>query len=286
MPDWQEAYPAVYNRLAEQYRSLPEDQVESLLESMFGEGFGLAAAEGFFDDVGRTLSGAARAAAPVLQRALPGVMSGAMSGAALGPWGMLGGALLGGVGSALGGGGGAAAPHPGAPAPAAGAPALGGGALGGGPTGALGQLLGALGSPTVQQALGSMFLGSAGARTVPTPGGNQLPVAAITNLLGMLSNRASAEWEAIMPSEDAESVGEGLDLASPEVRSAWVFEQLAPVEGLDEAAESADGESVDEAWVDELYDELEAELLAGTEAYDEAYDESAGDEAWRLGAHG
>src|SRR4051794_1461495 len=210
MPDWQEAYPGVYSRLAPQYRALPEDQVESLLEGMFGEGFGLAAAEGFFDDIGRTLSGAARSAAPVLQRALPGVVSGAMSGAALGPWGMLGGALLGGVGSALGGGGGAA-PHPGAPAPAAGAPGPAAGApgLGGGPTGAVAQLLGALGSPTVQQALGSMFLGQAGARTVPTPGGNQLPVAAITNLLGMLSNRASAEWEAIMPSEDAESVGEG-----------------------------------------------------------------------------
>src|SRR4051794_7687854 len=251
MPDWQEAYPAVYSRLAPQYRALPEDQVESLLEGMFGEGFGLAAAEGFFDDVGRTLSGAARAAAPVLQRALPGVVSGAMSGAALGPWGMLGGALLGGVGSALGGGGAPAGRPPG-PAPAPGAPAMGGA----GPTGAIAQLLGALGSPTVQQALGSMFLGRAGSPTVPTPGGSQLPVAAITNLLGMLASRASAEWEAVVPSEDAEGVVEGLDLASPEVRSAWVFEQLAPIEGLGEAAESAD-ESVDEAWIDELYDELE-----------------------------
>ena len=51
-----------------------------------------------------------------------------------------------------------------------------------------------LGSPTVQTALGSMLMGPAGARTVATPGGSQVPVGAVTNLLGMLAGRASARY--------------------------------------------------------------------------------------------
>src|SRR5256885_9700800 len=52
MPDWQESYPAVYSRIAPEDRALPQHQVESLLEGMFREGLGLAAAEGLFDDIG------------------------------------------------------------------------------------------------------------------------------------------------------------------------------------------------------------------------------------------
>ena len=51
------------------------------------------------------------------------------------------------------------------------------------PSASVSQLLGALGSPAVQQALSSMMLGSAGSRSVSPPGGSPIPVAAITNLL-------------------------------------------------------------------------------------------------------
>jgi len=298
MPDWQEAHPAVYRALAPEYRDLPEDQVEALVQGVFGENVSLADAEGLFQDLGRTLSGAAQAAAPVLQRALPGVVSGAMTGAALGPWGMLGGALLGGVGSALGGGA-ATAPRPpaGAPIPRPGlppglpAPIPGGGppATGAGPTAAIAQLLGGLGSPTVQQALAAMLMGPAGARTVPIAGGNQVPVAAITNLLSMLASRASAEWEEAVPSVEGEGFGEGVDYA-PEARSAWLYEQLLPLDDVeardDESSRESGGEESDggEAWLDELYDELEAGLMAENEP--ESVDESADPEAWRVNAYG
>ncbi|MGE5527408.1 MAG: hypothetical protein ACM3Q9_01950 [Methanosarcina sp.] len=258
MGEWQEAYPAVHRALAPQYRSLPREQVEGILAGTFGEGFGLDEAEGFFDDIGRTLGNVARSAAPVLQRALPGIVSGAAGGAALGPFGALGGALLGGLGGALGGGG-AAAPRPPAGRPAAPAPA--GGA---GPSGAISQLLAVLGSPTTQQALSSMMLGRAGSPTVGTPTGSQLPVAAITNLLGMLAGRASAEWEALVPSVEAEGAGEAFASAAPEARAEWVLSQLAPIEAEPEdAGEASGGEASEEAWIDELYDELEAELIEG-----------------------
>jgi hypothetical protein len=269
---WQETYPALHRALAPEYRDLGPEQVEAIVHGTFGEDVTLADAEGFFDDVGRALSGAARAAAPVVQRALPGVVSGAMGGAALGPFGMLGGALLGGIGSALGPGGRpqpadvpAGLIRPPVPQPAGTPP----GAVG--PPLAVAQLLGALGSPTVQRALGSMLLGRAGARTVPTAGGTEVPVAAITNLLGMLAGRASAEWEMIAPSPEAESFAEGLDFAAPEVRAEWLFERLEAIDLDAEDVEAWGGESGDESWLDEMFDELDAELV---EASDEAFDES------------
>lgn len=281
MSDWQEAYPAVGRALAPEYRALPREDVEALLEASFGEGFGLDEAEGFFDDIGRTLGKVARVAAPVVQRILPGVASGAAGGAALGPFGALGGALLGGLTGALGSQGPARAAAPGpASVPAAARPG-----------GAVGQLLAALGSPTVQQALSSMMLGRAGGRTVATPGGAQLPVAAVTSLLGMLANRASAEWEEAFAADElaAASAWEGFDLAAPEVRAELVLGQLAPLEAADEesgeeslSGEAADpAEGVEEAWIDELYDELEAQAIAGDEAAYEAETES-----WSVGANG
>jgi hypothetical protein len=268
MANWQEEYPAVHRALAPEYRSLSRPQIEAIIGSTLGEGVGLDEAEGFFDDVGRALGGVAHAAAPFIQRALPGIASGAMGGAALGPLGMFGGALLGGLGSALGGGGGAhpAPPSPsGAPAGLPAAPSLGAPA----PAGAIGQLLAALGSPTVQQALSSMMLGNAGARSVPAASGGQLPVAAITSLLGMLANRASAEWEATAGEASAEAFDEAAYHVSPELRAEAVFRQLAAPEALS-AQFIRPAAEMDEAWIDELYDELEAELVYG--AYETASD--------------
>jgi hypothetical protein len=304
MADWQELYPHVHAALADEYRSLPVDQVELVVQGALGDGVTLEAAEGFFDDVGKAFG----QAAPVLQRALPGAASGAAAGAALGPWGALGGALIGGLSSALSSGGGPApapaAPTarpaaPAAPRPAAAAPgvvrpplpaaALAPGPLAGVPTTApappmatppdaagtgsgpgpvVGQLLTALSSPTVQQALSAMLLGSAGARSVQGAGGDELPVAGITNMLGSLAHQASAEWEAIVPSPEQVSFVEGYDFGTPEVRSAWMFEQLAPPEEAELAAPVADeaaDEAADDAWLDELYDEFEAQLMSESE---------------------
>jgi hypothetical protein len=300
MPDWSETYPAVYSALAHQYRLLPQAEVEQVIRGVFGESADLETAEGFFDDVGKAFGSAGNAighaaqqAAPVLAKAGAGALSGALSGAALGPYGMLAGALIGGTAGALsstgkqspggatgavgqlagaasgllGGGAGSA----GAVGQLAGAASglLGGGA---GPTGAVGQLLGALASPTVQQALSSMLLGPAGSRTVSTPAGSVIPVAAITNLLAMLAHRASAEWESVAPFGEVDYISEDIDTASPEARAEWLYSQLAPIETItppaqpaeprEEASSTADLETVDDRWLDEMYDELEAEFYA------------------------
>src|SRR5262245_4662694 len=89
-------YPNIRSHLAPDYASLPAEGVEALLHR---NGIRAEAMEGFFSDVGHAFSSAAKAVAPVVTKALPGVISGATTGCALGPWGCLGGAVVGGLGS-------------------------------------------------------------------------------------------------------------------------------------------------------------------------------------------
>jgi hypothetical protein len=260
-----------------------------------------------FGSAGQAIGRVAQQAAPVLAKAGAGALSGATSGAALGPYGMLAGALLGGTAGALSSAGktspaagavgqlagaasgllGGGAGPSGAVGQLAGAASglLGGGAgpsgavgqlagaasglLGGGagPSGAVGQLVGALASPTVQQALSSMLLGPTGRRSVSTPGGLEIPVAAITNLLGMLAHRASAEWESVAPFGQVDYISEAIDTASPEARAEWLYSQLAPIETSTPPARAAApreqaSSTVDDSWLYDLYDELEAEFYA------------------------
>jgi len=241
--EWQQSCPNLAQALAPEFRTLPRSQVEAIVSAAFGESIDLEDVEGIFDDVGSAFKSAAKVVAPVLTRALPGMLSGAVSGAPLGPWGMLGGALVGGTTAALGGGAKPSRqPPPGMPVLSAGPPSV-----------ALGQLLGVLASPTTQQALASMMLGPSGTRTVPTAAGVQVPVAAITNLLSLLANRASAEWEGTSaPYVGDDYVAEGFDSANPDVRADVLYAQLAPV---DLSGEDTAG---DESWLDEMYDEAEA----------------------------
>ncbi len=322
MPDWSQTYPAVYNALAPEFRVLPQAEVEQVIGGVFGESADLETAESFFDDVGKAFGGAGQAighaaqqAAPTLAKAGAGALSGAMAGSALGPYGMLAGALIGGTAGALssdgkrssgaagtvgqlagaasgllGGRGGSAGTVGQLAGAASGLLGGGGGSAGtvgqlagaasgllgggGGPTGAVGQLLGALASPTVQQALSSMLLGPAGSRTVSTPGGSAVPVAAITNLLAMLAHRASAEWESVAPFGELDYIAEDIDTASPEARAEWLYSRLAPIEAITPPAQatapdqattgSADPEAVDDSWLDDMYDELEAEFYANS----------------------
>ncbi len=169
------AYPAVRSALREDLATQSDEAIAGLLGQLFPESEP-EDIEGFFDDVGKAFSTVAKVAAPVVSSALPGVISGAMGGAALGPIGIIGGALAGGLGSALShqGGGGASPPA---------RPTGGGGA---------GQLLGALARPEIAQGLLSMVLGGAGRSSVPI-GGSPVPLGAIANLLSVLTNRASED---------------------------------------------------------------------------------------------
>jgi len=254
-------YPNIREYLAPEYASLAAEQVEDLLEK---EGIRAEAMEGFFDDVGKTFSSAAKAVAPVVSKALPGVISGAAAGCALGPWGCLGGALIGGVGSALSSGGGKPAGGGGGSSPAsaiAGAiPAIAGAAGGGGvasgvasalpaiaglvgggggaggsdKTNPAGILLGLLQRPEVLQALMSMALGSAGRKDVSV-GGNSVPASAIANLVSTLGSKAFAKAEAVAePSEDLPDYlyNNGVlavDPAVPSQRAARLLEMFGEV---------------------------------------------------------
>jgi hypothetical protein len=110
-----------------------------------------------------------------------------------------------------------------------------------------------------------MLLGHAGAPTVPSSTGKQIPVAAITNLIGLLANRASAEWDMVAPFSGEDYVSEGLDKANPEVRGDVLYSELDPVALLDSGAS---GEDWAEAWLDEMYDAAEADFYADFETTD------------------
>lgn len=283
MSSWPELYPTVHSSLAQPYQDLTQEQIEAVVEGIFGAGTTLEMAEGFFDGVsnaltgvGRAVSGVAQQAAPYIGRALPGVAAGAATGAALGPWGAVAGGLIGGLSSAL-----SAPSNPNRQA-SLGARAIaaspssqlrkssiginsqrskGAGVGPAGSNNAIFQLVNALGSPTVQRGITSMLMGNAGAPTVPAANGNPIPIAAISNLLSMLASRASAEWEVQSPyvGEDylEAFVDESFDTSNEEDRAEWLYDQLAsPMETyVDDANRESRHE---EAWLDNMYDEMEA----------------------------
>jgi hypothetical protein len=101
-------YRLVRQNLAPEFAELSDEQIDELVGQFYGEGFTGEDLEGFFDNIGRGLSSVAGAvgnfaqkAAPVVMNTLPGIAQGAMAGSALGPFGMLAGAIAGGAGSAL-----------------------------------------------------------------------------------------------------------------------------------------------------------------------------------------
>jgi hypothetical protein len=104
---WTE-YPTLREHLAPELAELSDEQIDVLVEQFYGVGFTGEDLEGFFDtlkhglgNVAGAVGNFAKKAAPVVTSALPGVAQGAMAGSALGPFGMLAGAIAGGAGSAL-----------------------------------------------------------------------------------------------------------------------------------------------------------------------------------------
>jgi hypothetical protein len=238
-------YPLLRASLAPQYANLPQQQLNDLVRSVYGQHATAEDVEGLFDDIGRGLQNAARGvgqfaqrAAPVVMRALPSVATGAASGAAFGPWGALIGAgagLAGGllsqssnrtarqVGGAIhgagslvssirgGGAGGAAGSLASIASGALGGTARGQRALGGMQAarssggGAANMLAGLLARPELTQSLLSSLLGAAGRPNVSV-GGQQVPVSQMLSALSNVAGRAAHE------AAEAEGAGE----ATPE----------------------------------------------------------------------
>ncbi len=181
-------YENIRQVLAPHLRNRPSREIEAMFESADMPAEDL---ESFLS----TLGNIGRSVVRAVPQVLPGVIQGATTGAALGPFGALGGALIGGVGSALSG----QQRPPGQPSQrgrrASGTPQAGGTGGAGGAGAAANQLFQTMFRPETLQALMSMMMGGAGRQNVPV-GNTPVPVGAFTNLLGMLANRASAEYNA------------------------------------------------------------------------------------------
>lgn len=284
-------YPYLREILGPGFRGASPEQIEALFEvtdisaedvesffSNIGRAFGSAART-----VGRALPQVAQVAAPIAQAALP-IVGGALGGP-------LGAAVGGMAGQAIGSLAGqqrqpqapSAVPTPPrrlAPgATAAGPPAVGGAAA---------QLMQLLGDPRLMRALGSLALGPAGSRTLPV-GNTRVSPAAVTNLLGVLANQATAEALAYESSSGVARtylenyIGESAgDPAIAESRAAAVWELLQetlPVssgwyERDDPESEMDDSEQMMIDYYDQLFD-LDFETWGyGNDSSDEMEQES------------
>lgn len=247
------AYPTLRSVLRPELAESNDAFIESLVHQHYGGTMDAAEAEEFLNDIGRSLgqfgqgvANVARQAAPHVMNAVPGMLSGAATGAALGPWGALAGAAIGGVTSAVGAaqaGQAGRAPSPAAAtrqAPAAGRPApvrrMPAAPSGSGSAALGGQIAGLLGRPEIQQALMSQLMGVLGRQNISV-GGAQVPTGAVMNMMGTLFQRAgqptggSAEDESI-PAYLLDQSGQlRVDAADPDARAdalAEWFQASAP----------------------------------------------------------
>ncbi len=257
-----EDFPMFRASLSAEYAEASVETLDAIARSVYGPEASAESVEGLFSDIGRGLSSAGRSigqfaqrAAPIVARALPSIAQGAMSGAALGPWGALAGAIAGGAGGilsqvnnptarAIGGGIGTvtnlvSTVRGGGPMGALGAlGALGGGtmrgaALPGAGGGSANALMGLLARPELLQAITSGAMGSFGRQAVPV-GGQQVPINMLLSALGTLANRTAheaAEFAGGAESVPAfiESTGEalGVDTADAEGRTDTLLTLLA-----------------------------------------------------------
>ncbi len=254
--DWEEdfeeePYESIRAVLAPEYDDLSAEEIEALLAEA-----GIDA-----NDLEFSLKNAFKKVGHFAQKAAPTILPivGTVAGTALGrPAGaMLGGALGRVAGGAIGAAGSRGA-HRQAPrarqAPTRHPTRVRRGRTGGSPTAA--QLLQAIQRPEVLQGLLAMALGSSGKRNTRI-GAQSVPSGAIANLLGVLANRATEEYNAAM-SYEGESIpsylldAEGefvVDPAVPEARAAVVWGLLE--QAAWERAMNAEADDEDDEWYDE-----------------------------------
>lgn len=197
-------------------------------EALAIEGIDADAAEDFLSSLGGAASAIGNAVGPRLPGIVQGAMQGASTGMAAGPYGALIGALGGGVAGGLSA---PATSRPGAAAAGAAAtPSATAALLGAGGGGAAGSLLGLLSQPQVMQGLMAMLMGNAGSKTVPVAG-QQVPPAAIANMVAHYANQAAAEWEEQFGVPETATLP-GLSESADEAERAAALAQAIAIEGL------------------------------------------------------
>jgi hypothetical protein len=99
MPWSDTSYPAIRRVMGPSRHQLDDEALEDLLVELFPQ-----AVPGDVEDFMRTVQSFGKQVAPLAQRALPGIVQGAVTGATVaGPWGAVAGAIGGGAASLLGG---------------------------------------------------------------------------------------------------------------------------------------------------------------------------------------
>jgi hypothetical protein len=280
------SYPAVRRVMGPEREHMTDEALEDLLGDLFPE-----AVPGDVEDFMRSLQTFGKQVAPLAQRALPGVIKGATTGATVaGPWGAVAGAIGGGAASLLGGGGAQSAPRPAPPTPRpptpqppapgpmalqpavtppapvaepsppapVAAPPAGAAAVAG--TAAPAQLLALLSRPETMQALLSMVMAGAG-RSAIRVGAQTVPAPAFANAISELAEEAAF---AATPGSGAasgylyDSAGNPrCDVASPAERASLLLADVAAA--ADEAEEpGATADALDDSeWseADEAFEE-------------------------------
>ena len=258
--------------LAAEYRDLPPEQIEQIVESTLGD----AAYPEDLENFSKTLQSVGAAVSKALPQVLP--VAGTVIGTAFG--GPAGGALGGALGSAAGGAISGPRPPTGAPPPAQQPPQMTPAAPSSMPSGspATAQLLQAMFHPQMLQALMAMCMGQAGRRNIPV-GDMPVPPGAFTNLLNVLTTRAAAEYNAVAPNGESPRyfynyTGEAMgDPAVDEHRAEALWERLQEA-GVEQRRPSTGGSrrlryheeewELDEQELDEeFYDWLEIAELDG-----------------------
>jgi hypothetical protein len=281
-------YPAVRRVMGADRHRLDDDAVEDLLTELFPD----ADPEDVEDFMG-SVQTFARQAAPVAQRALPGVIKGATQGAMVGgPMGLFVGAGVGAAGSLLQRGApGASAPAPAVPptlpprlpgaasnaGPGAASTAVPGAASTAPPdaaSNAAAELLAILFRPETIEALFALFLSGSGRPTIEV-GQKQVPAAAFADAIAeaaALVAEAAAPFDGPATEYLFDSAGEPrVDIANPAERAALLLSELAAVA----AAEAWDDE------VEEAYDDSSTETDEGFGSQDpiDSYEAALGDGA-------
>jgi len=282
-------YPACRRVMGPERLRLDDSALESLLMQRF-PGTRPEDVENFMN----SLQSFGRQAAPLAQRALPGVVQGASTGAVAGPWGAVIGGLAGGAASLLSS---PSAPSPAAPpapapAPTFGAPAPAPAFVAPTPTPALGlapapgeplpspavpgpagtgapaataQLLSLLSRPETMQALLALLMSNSGRGTVPV-GAQDVPAAAFA---GAIAEAAALVADAAgHPLEQAASAylfdGFGrprADVVNPSERAALLISDLAALG----ARQALDEQDAEDTWDEDELDEPQDDPLDGYE---------------------
>jgi hypothetical protein len=315
-------FPILRASLDPRFAQVDPDQLRALVQQVYGPGASPEDVESFFGSIGRGFQQAAGAVGRFAKQALPGIASGAAAGSMLGPWGALGGAIVGGAGSvlaqsrnptarAIGGGINTAANVVSTVRGGGAGGALGAlGSIAGGGLGAAGnplagrqgggasQLMAMLARPEILGALQSSLLGSFGKPSVSV-GGQPLPTHMLMSALGTVAQRAAHEM-AEASGEAAESVpgflseaGEalGLDVEDAEGRADTLLTLLAlspaiwsrpPQSGQPVTVQVQPAAPLVPEPVGVAGNEAWDEQWADPEAWDEN-DEGQGIEAWESG---